>query len=89
MGQLGLYEGPDAVIVDPPRAGLDPLALASSKKYLLPRIRSSIFPAIPLTQSENVQELVKAGYRLQKLQPVDQFPHTYHIENIALLELAR
>ncbi len=32
-----------------------------------------------------IRELTKAGYQIQALQPVDQFPHTYHIENIALL----
>jgi 23S rRNA (uracil1939-C5)-methyltransferase len=75
---------PDAVIVDPPRAGLDPLAL-QHLKTLLPKTIVYI-SCNPLTQAENVQELLKAGYRLKRLQPLDQFPHTYHIENIALLE---
>jgi 23S rRNA (uracil1939-C5)-methyltransferase len=74
---------PDAVIVDPPRAGLDPLAL-HHLKTLLPR--SILYISCnPLTQAENIEELLRAGYRLVKLQPVDQFPHTYHIENIAFL----
>lgn len=75
---------PDAVIVDPPRVGLDPLALHHLK---------NIFPKTivyiscnPLTQAANVGELIQAGYRLKRLQPIDQFPHTVHIENIALLE---
>ncbi|HSX25901.1 MAG TPA: 23S rRNA (uracil(1939)-C(5))-methyltransferase RlmD [Chlamydiales bacterium] len=77
---------PDAVIVDPPRAGLDDLALHHLKN-LLPR--SIVYISCnPLTQAENIEALVKAGYRLEKLQPVDQFPHTYHIENIALLRHA-
>ncbi len=74
---------PDAVIVDPPRAGLDPLAL-HHLKVLLPKTIVYI-SCNPLTQAENVGELLKAGYELKRLQPIDQFPHTYHIENIALL----
>lgn len=74
---------PDAAIVDPPRAGLDPLAL-HHLKTLLPKTIIYI-SCNPSTQADNVQELLKAGYRLKRLQPLDQFPHTYHIENIALL----
>jgi 23S rRNA (uracil1939-C5)-methyltransferase len=86
MGEPG-FVNPDAVIVDPPRAGLDPLAL-HHLKTLLPKTVVYI-SCNPLTQAENVAELQKAGYRLKRLQPLDQFPHTYHIENIALLELDR
>lgn len=81
------FTRPDAVIVDPPRAGLDPLAI-HHLKILLPKTIIYI-SCNPLTQAENVAELVKAGYQLKRLQPIDQFPHTYHIENIALLELDR
>lgn len=76
---------PDAVIVDPPRAGLDALALHHLKTL---RPKTIIYISCnPLTQAENTLELIKAGYTLKKLQPIDQFPHTYHIENIAYLEL--
>lgn len=78
------FTRPDAVIVDPPRAGLDPLAL-HHLKTLMPKTIVYI-SCNPLTQAENVAELLKAGYQLKRLQPLDQFPHTYHIENIALLE---
>lgn len=74
---------PDAVIVDPPRAGLDPLAMEHLLK-LQPKVILYV-SCNPLTQAENVRELVRSGYRIETLQPVDQFPHTYHIENIALL----
>jgi 23S rRNA (uracil1939-C5)-methyltransferase len=83
MGEAS-FARPDAVIVDPPRAGLDPLAL-HHLKTLSPKTIIYI-SCNPLTQAENVAELLKAGYQLKKLQPLDQFPHTYHIENIALLE---
>ena len=77
------FAPPDVVIVDPPRAGLDPLAI-QHLKTLKPNAILYI-SCNPLTQGENVKELIHAGYRIELLQPVDQFPHTYHIENIALL----
>jgi len=77
------FERPDVVIVDPPRAGLDPLAIQHLQN-LLPKAILYI-SCNPLTQAENIKDLAKSGYRIEVLQPVDQFPHTYHIENIALL----
>lgn len=76
---------PDAVIVDPPRAGLDALALHHLKTL---RPKTIIYISCnPLTQAQNVAELTKIGYQIKRLQPIDQFPHTYHIENIAYLSL--
>jgi 23S rRNA (uracil1939-C5)-methyltransferase len=80
----GLTSRPDAVIVDPPRAGLDAAALLSLKN-LSPKTIVYI-SCNPLTQVDNIRELLSAGYSLKKIQPIDQFPHTYHIENVALLE---
>ncbi|MBU6384046.1 MAG: 23S rRNA (uracil(1939)-C(5))-methyltransferase RlmD [Verrucomicrobia bacterium] len=77
------FTRPDAVIVDPPRAGLDALALHHLKTL---RPKAIVYVSCnPLTQAANVAELTQAGYQLQRIQPVDQFPHTYHIENICLL----
>jgi 23S rRNA (uracil1939-C5)-methyltransferase len=88
VGQiLAGLEKPDAVIVDPPRSGLDPAAISHLKR-LMPQAILYI-SCNPLTQAENVKELLLAGYKLEALQPVDQFPHTYHIENIALLTKSR
>ena len=41
----------------------------------------------PATQARDVKMLVEGGYKLIKYRPVDMFPHTYHIENVAFLEL--
>lgn len=74
---------PDVVLVDPPRAGLDARAI----EYLA-RLKPEKIVYIscnPSTQADNVSSLIKEGYQLKVLQPVDQFPHTVHIENIALL----
>ncbi|CCB87500.1 uncharacterized RNA methyltransferase pc1544 [Parachlamydia acanthamoebae UV-7] len=78
-----LFPLPDLVVVDPPRAGLDPHALQhliklSPKKILYVSCN-------PLTQVDNISNLISQGYRLEAMQPVDQFPHTIHIENIAVL----
>ncbi len=77
------FEKSDIVIVDPPRAGLDELAL-SNIISLNPKTIIYI-SCNPLTQKENIDLLVKNNYKLLKLQPIDQFPNTIHIENIALL----
>jgi 23S rRNA (uracil1939-C5)-methyltransferase len=78
---------PDAILVDPPRAGLDANALGHLKN-LLPKTIVYI-SCNPLTQAANIEELIQAGYQVKRLQPVDQFPHTPHIENIALLEVEK
>ena len=39
----------------------------------------------PETFARDIQELTPFGYELQKVQPVDLFPHTYHVELVALL----
>lgn len=76
---------PDMIIVDPPRAGLDGNALSQIIDLKAPKLL--YVSCNPLTQAENIRELVKNGYQLISLQPVDQFPQTYHIENIAYLKL--
>ena len=75
---------PDLVLLDPPRPGLTPKALEhllrlSPKKILY-------ISCNPRTQKENILVLSEGGYQLQLLQGVDQFPHTVHLETIALLE---
>ena len=77
---------PDLVVIDPPRSGLDPAAIQVLKE--LKPLEILYISCNPETQAANVQELVLFGYRLEALQPVDQFPHTPHIENIVLLRLA-
>lgn len=76
---------PDLVVVDPPRAGLDPLALEHLLR-LAPR-QILYISCNPISQAANIQSL--PGYRIVKIQPVDQFPHTPHIENIVLLSIPK
>ncbi|MBI5346504.1 MAG: 23S rRNA (uracil(1939)-C(5))-methyltransferase RlmD [Chlamydiae bacterium] len=74
---------PDIIIVDPPRNGLDDLAIDHIIK-LNPKTLIYI-SCNPLTQLENIEKL-KQNFKLIALYLFDQFPHTFHIENIALLQ---
>ena len=78
---------PDVVVVDPPRAGLVGKALRRVAELGAPRI--VYVSCNPTTLAGNVKELVgEWGYRLQRARPVDMFPHTPHVETVALLERA-
>lgn len=72
---------PDLVIVDPPRPGLDSVALEALKRLEPEHIL--YISCNPVTQAQNISEL--SGYQIIYIQPVDQFPHTPHIENIVLM----
>lgn len=75
---------PDLVIVDPPRAGLDNPALQQLLRLEAKKIL--YISCNPATQVANLDKLIKEGhYQIEVIQPVDQFPHTVHMENIALL----
>ena len=81
------YPKPDVVLVDPPRAGLERPAIQQIIE--LNPSKLIYISCNPATQAENLGELLQNGYRLEAIQPVDQFPHTVHIENIALLKKTR
>jgi 23S rRNA (uracil1939-C5)-methyltransferase len=75
---------PDVVIVDPPRAGLSGKALRQVARLQAPRI--VYVSCNPTTLAANVKELAAEwGYRLERARAVDMFPHTPHIETVALL----
>ena len=73
----------DVVVVDPPRAGLDANAINHIVELAPEKI--IYISCNPKTQADNVRVLVERGYQLSQIQPVDQFPHTTHVENICLL----
>lgn len=73
---------PDLVIIDPPRTGLDLVALEAVQKLESKKIL--YISCNPSTQAENISRLRQ--YQITAIQPIDQFPHTPHIENIILLE---
>jgi 23S rRNA (uracil1939-C5)-methyltransferase len=75
---------PDVLVVDPPRAGLSGKALRRAARLEAPRF--VYVSCNPTTLAGNVRELERDwGYRLQRARPVDMFPHTPHVETVALL----
>jgi len=74
---------PTVIFVDPPRSGLTPKAI---KQLVGFRAKKIIYISCnPKTQKENVMQLEAEGYSIEQMQPIDQFPHTLHIENIITL----
>ena len=71
-------------VVDPPRAGIAPKTL--QKVIALGAQRIVYVSCNPATQARDVAVLQEAGYRLKHLKLVDQFPHTAHVETIAIFE---
>ncbi|NGX64089.1 MAG: 23S rRNA (uracil-C(5))-methyltransferase RlmCD [Candidatus Anoxychlamydiales bacterium] len=80
------FAKPDLVIVDPPRCGLLEGAIKNILKILPQKI--IYISCNPITQAEDIKILTENGYKLMILHPVDQFSHTFHIENIAVLKRA-
>ncbi len=74
----------EVVVADPPRAGFHPKALHAL--ITLGARRIVYVSCNPTTLARDLGELVRGGYRLEWVQPVDMFPHTPHIEAVARLE---
>lgn len=78
------YGRPDVIITDPPRAGMHEdvvnVILDAEPKRIV------YVSCNPATQARDLQ-LLDAKYRVTKVQPVDMFPHTQHVENVVQLEL--
>ncbi|MBV9963829.1 MAG: 23S rRNA (uracil(1939)-C(5))-methyltransferase RlmD [Parafilimonas sp.] len=80
------HGAPDVVIVDPPRAGLHGKLLDK-----LLQIQAPIMVYVscnPATQARDIS-ILSEKYSVEKMQPVDMFPHTHHIENVAQLKLIK
>ena len=74
---------PDIIITDPPRAGMhgdviDAILFADPQRIVYVSCN-------PATQARDLQ-LLSASYEVKRIQPVDMFPHTQHVENVVLLE---
>jgi len=74
---------PDVIILDPPRKGsssklLDVIAKTECKKVIYVSCN-------PATLARDAKMLGDKGYKIEKIQPVDMFPHTYHVECVCLL----
>jgi len=74
---------PDLIITDPPRAGMHTDVIESMINSGAGKI---IYVSCnPATQARDLA-LLDASYEIEKIQPVDMFPHTHHVENVVLLE---
>ena len=72
------------IILDPPRGGIAPKTL---KRIIDLGAKRIVYVSCnPATQARDTIDLYQAGYQLKKLSMVDQFPHTAHIETVALFE---
>jgi 23S rRNA (uracil1939-C5)-methyltransferase len=75
---------PEVLITDPPRAGMHPDVVQAILDAAPGRI---IYVSCnPATQARDIA-LLSERYSLQIIQPIDMFPHTYHVESIAVLDL--
>jgi 23S rRNA (uracil1939-C5)-methyltransferase len=75
---LERVERPTVAFVDPPRAGLTPRAVRRLIELAPQRI--VYVSCNPTTLAPNARQLVDAGFELERVRPVDMFPHTHHIE---------
>ena len=74
---------PDIIITDPPRAGMHEDVIATILRAEPQRI--VYVSCNPATQARDLA-MLDSTYRVAKVQPVDMFPHTQHVENVVLLE---
>lgn len=89
LGDVGkvlhtMKERPSLIVVDPPRAGLTGKMINKINDFDCNQI---IYVSCnPATLARDCQFFAEYGYKVKKVQPVDMFPHTYHVENVCLLE---
>ncbi|MEO8086608.1 MAG: 23S rRNA (uracil(1939)-C(5))-methyltransferase RlmD [Bacteroidota bacterium] len=77
-----LHGSPDVIITDPPRAGMHEQVVNRLNEIRPNRI--VYVSCNPATQARDIA-LLSTFYSVEKVQPVDMFPHTTHVENVALL----
>lgn len=76
--------GYNKIILDPPRAGLHPAICEILSDTKMERI--VYVSCNPSTQARDISIICgKGNYKIEKVQPVDMFPHTYHVENVVSL----
>ena len=73
---------PDVIVVDPPRSGIHPKVMKTIAESSVPKLL--YISCNPATQARDIA-LLDGRYSIEAMQPVDMFPHTPHVENIALL----
>jgi len=84
--QKRAMDKPDVLLVDPPRAGLGQEAIKAIL-HLSPK-KICYISCNPHTQAEDAKTLCEKGYTLHTIIPIDQFPRSPHVENIALFTIS-
>jgi len=80
---IATHGRPEVIITDPPRAGMHEDVV---NVILLAEPQRIVYVSCnPATQARDLQ-LLDAKYKVTKVQPVDMFPQTHHVENVVLLE---
>ncbi|MES0362586.1 MAG: 23S rRNA (uracil(1939)-C(5))-methyltransferase RlmD [Desulfobacteria bacterium] len=82
-GLKDVTDRPDVMVIDPPRAGMHPDVIKMVLSLSPGRI--VYLSCNPATFARDLA-LLKEGYQVEEVQPIDMFPHTYHIESVARLE---
>ena len=75
------------IILDPPRSGCHPKVLEALAKTKIKRI--AYVSCDPNSMARDLDKLVNHHYRATKIIPVDMFPHTHHVEIVAIIEYER
>jgi 23S rRNA (uracil-5-)-methyltransferase RumA len=73
-----------AIVIDPPRAGISPKSLRKVIRLGAPRL--VYVSCNPATQARDMEVLASYGYALKSFKLVDQFPHTAHVESVAIFD---
>ena len=79
---------PDLAVLDPPRQGCAPSVIECVFRELRPR-RVIYVSCNPEAFAAELPAMLDAGYTLDRVQPVDMFPHTEHVELVATLNCRR
>jgi 23S rRNA (uracil1939-C5)-methyltransferase len=79
---------PDLVVLDPPRQGCAPSVIQGVFRELTPQ-RVIYVSCNPEAFASEAPAMLDAGYTLERVQPVDMFPHTDHVELVATLSAPR
>lgn len=74
---------PNVIITDPPRAGMHPKVIEQLLKVAPEKI--VYISCNPATQARDIA-LLDESYKVERVQPIDMFPHTQHVENVVLLK---
>jgi 23S rRNA (uracil1939-C5)-methyltransferase len=84
MKKEGTFERPSTVIVDPPRSGLMSSAI---EEIVSLQPQTIVYVSCnPESQVNDAKVFIQKGWTVVAVQPIDQFPHTFHVENIMLLQ---